>query len=306
MGCQACPKFSSQPKAGQTVCVNSNRPKCDKVFLGPDIGWASVMTYHDSDGSCHLSVKELAAVCKEHYQQCLAFLQSSNKPQKPQPKCDKVFLGPGIGWGNIMEYHDDDGTCHLSMKELAKVCQSHYKQCLSFLESSKKKPTCEKVYLGSDLGYQNIMEYHDADGTCHLSMKELLAVCKTHFQKCLSFLKSSEKKPKCDPVFLGPDIGYMNIFTYHDDDKSCHLSMKELSAACREYFAQCLAFLESSKKKYKCKAGSGKRTGYKIEKPQGTTVDDLGKVTCASGYKGKPEVHCMKAGGDFWFGGCTR
>merc|ERR1711967_112311 len=106
------------------------------------------MTYHDSDGSCHLSVKELAAVCKEHYQQCLAFLQSSNKPQKPQPKCDKVFLGPGIGWGNIMEYHDDDGTCHLSMKELAKVCQSHYKQCLSFLESSKRSQHVRRCIWG--------------------------------------------------------------------------------------------------------------------------------------------------------------
>merc|ERR1712028_126029 len=299
---------TAQPKTGQTVCISSNKPKCDKVFLGPDIGWASVMSYHDSDGSCHLSMKELAKVCKEHYQECIAFLQSSNKPNKPQPKCDKVFLGPDIGWGNIMEYHDDDGTCHLSMKELAKVCKEHYKECLSFLESSKKpkKPTCEKVYLGSDLGYQNIMEYHDDDGTCHISLSELRAICKDHFASCLSFLKSSEKKPKCDPVFLGPDVGYMNIFTYHDDDKTCHLDMKELGAACKEYFMQCLAFLESSKNKYKCKVGSGKRAGYTFEKPKGETVEGLGKVTCAKGYKGKPDVHCPSKGGDFLFDGCRK
>jgi hypothetical protein len=307
--CTPCKKGThDHDKNPATACVDekgSKGPSCDKVFLGPDIGYQHIMEFHDDDGSCHLSLRELAKVCKQHYQQCISFLQSKS-PQKPQPKCDAVFLGPDIGYQNVLKYHDDDGSCHLSMQELAAVCKEHYKQCLAFLSSKNdKKPTCEKIYLGSDLGYQNIMAYNDKDKSCHLSIKELQAVCKDHFKQCLAFLQSSKKKPQCEPVFLGPDIGFMNIFKYHDEDATCHLDLKELSAACKEFFSQCLAFLESSGTQ--CKIGSGNRSGYSVQKPKGGTVNALGKITCAKGYKGsKPKATCAKKGGEFKFEGCSK
>ena len=51
---------------------------------------------------------------------------------------------------------------------------------------------CEQVYLGPELGLRNIMEYHDADGSCSISMAELQALCSGDmFATCLSFLESS-------------------------------------------------------------------------------------------------------------------
>eukprot|EP01047_Picozoa_sp_COSAG01_P084448 COSAG01_NODE_18128_length_1099_cov_0.848000_1_plen_126_part_10 len=53
-----------------------------------------------------------------------------------KPTCSNVYLGPAIGFAHVMEYHDGDGSCHLSMKELGRVCASHYAECLSFLKQS--------------------------------------------------------------------------------------------------------------------------------------------------------------------------
>lgn len=53
-----------------------------------------------------------------------------------KPTCDNVYLGPAIGFAHVMEYHDGDGSCHLSMKELGRVCSSHYSECLSFLRQA--------------------------------------------------------------------------------------------------------------------------------------------------------------------------
>jgi hypothetical protein len=105
---------------------------CPPVFLGPDIGWANVMEFHDSDGSCTLSMAELAGVCELHFAACISFIQSAE--DTAIPTCEPVYLGPDIGMANIMEYHDEDGTCTISIQELATVCANHYAECLSFLD----------------------------------------------------------------------------------------------------------------------------------------------------------------------------
>ena len=56
-----------------------------------------------------------------------------------ETKCDDVFLGPEIGWVNIFNYNDREGTCSLSMPELATICKDHYAQCMQFIESSNTK-----------------------------------------------------------------------------------------------------------------------------------------------------------------------
>ena len=47
-----------------------------------------------------------------------------------------MFLGTDIGWVDVMEYHDADGSCAISMQELGNVCKTHYQACLSFLQNS--------------------------------------------------------------------------------------------------------------------------------------------------------------------------
>jgi hypothetical protein len=60
----------------------------------------------------------------------------SSQPKHPQYKCEPVFLGPDIGYSNVMQYHDSDGSCQLSVTELAKVCKAYFQECMKFLESS--------------------------------------------------------------------------------------------------------------------------------------------------------------------------
>ena len=56
------------------------------------------------------------------------------------------------------------------------------------------RPACPQVYLGPDLGLQNIMEYNDADGDCAINMAELADVCSGDmYETCVSFLRSSER-----------------------------------------------------------------------------------------------------------------
>ena len=178
-------------------------------------------------------------------QECLDFLASS---EELPPKCDAIFLGPDIGLVNVFTWSDEEGDCKLSMQELATVCAQFFQECLDFLASSEDlEPVCEQIWLGPDIGFANVFEYHDEDDSCKLSLAELGQVCTGQFfQACLDFLASSEGIPKCDAIFLGPDIGLVNVMEYHDEDDSCKISMTELGAVCANFFAECLAFLESS------------------------------------------------------------
>jgi len=87
---------------------------------------------------------------------------------------------------------------------------------------------CPTIYLGPDIGEANVFTYNDENNDCELSMLELAKVCSDqHYWDCISFLQSSEhESPKCDPIYLGPDIGDVNVFEYHDEDGTCTLSAR--------------------------------------------------------------------------------
>eukprot|EP01046_Picozoa_sp_COSAG06_P064164 COSAG06_NODE_15208_length_1090_cov_0.947528_1_plen_231_part_01 len=134
-------------------------PQCEQVYLGPDIGFASIMQYSDADGTCTISLAELSTVCESHYAECIGFLNSSEPPPGEEPQCEQVYLGPDIGFANVMAYNDADGSCSVSMAELADVCSAHFAECMAFLESSEPaaEPVCEQVYLGPDIGFADVM-----------------------------------------------------------------------------------------------------------------------------------------------------
>eukprot|EP01050_Picozoa_sp_SAG11_P054353 SAG11_NODE_32630_length_282_cov_0.644809_1_plen_82_part_10 len=50
--------------------------------------------------------------------------------------------------------------------------------------------------------------------------------------------------PACDDVYLGPDIGFVSIYEYHDEDASCTLSMAEPAALCTPHVDSYTAFLD--------------------------------------------------------------
>ena len=57
-------------------------------------------------------------------------IRTGREPEpEPEPVagCEPVFLGPDMGYVNIMQFHDEDGTCTLSMAELATLCTLLYK-----------------------------------------------------------------------------------------------------------------------------------------------------------------------------------
>ena len=86
------------------------------------------------------------------------------------------------------------------MAELSAVCSgAMFQTCLDYLESSGTGPQCESVFLGPDVGFANIMVYNNAEGTCELSMQELVAACSgPMFQTCIDFASLASSEPIID------------------------------------------------------------------------------------------------------------
>ena len=92
-----------------------------------------------------------------------------------------------------------------------------------------------------------VFSWHDGDGDCSLDMAELTDVCAEFYQECLAFLYGTLAPPalaeKCDPVYMGEDIGFMDIYTYFDADEDCVMNSEELTAMCAEMEELCLSFI---------------------------------------------------------------
>ena len=295
-------------------------PECEPIFLGPDIGYQDVMSYSDADGDCVLTMAELATVCASHYDECISFLASSEPAAEPAPDaaCDPVYLGPDIGYANIMEYHDDDGSCTISMAELASVCESFFNECISFLNSSEDtapppppgpifavdgwmlmQGDAAVVDLGGDaelefasllrqdlsaalevsMDFCAITNIYASDATetgekrtlhvnFELSAPGDQASAQALFDNLLAQKDDTASKLMtgvvtstisdiqetrdglatrvCEPVFLGPDIGYVNIRDYNEDSGECSVSMAALARTCSSFMAECIAFLNDA------------------------------------------------------------
>ena len=47
-------------------------------------------------------------------------------------------------------------------------------------------------------------------------------------------------------IFIGPDIGLVSVFSNHDEDASCKVSIQALATVSAHYFQECMDFLVSS------------------------------------------------------------
>ena len=55
------------------------------------------------------------------------------------------------------------------------------------------------------------------------------------------FKVGGQNKEQCEPVFLGPERGYVNIMQYNDANGNCEINMDELQAVCSgDMFQTCL------------------------------------------------------------------
>jgi hypothetical protein len=58
---------------------------------------------------------------------------------------------------------------------------------------STEAPPCPSTYLGPEVGYQNLMQFNDANGNCEISMDELQRICAGDmFQTCMNMLQSGQ------------------------------------------------------------------------------------------------------------------
>ena len=71
--------------ATDAVRVDTAAEVCEKVYLGPDMGYVNLMEYHNTDGLCHINIYELRTICSgDMLQTCLDFIDSAASQQQQQ------------------------------------------------------------------------------------------------------------------------------------------------------------------------------------------------------------------------------
>ena len=111
-------------KALHASCAAMAQP-CEPVYLGPAVGMQHVFVYTEPDG-CELSLERVFAVCTDPrtLAMCLSYVASPEPEPEPEPalpECQQVFLGPQVGFVDVME-RGGDGRCSLSITMLSVVC----------------------------------------------------------------------------------------------------------------------------------------------------------------------------------------
>ena len=136
---------------------------CEPVFLGPDIGFVSVMEFHDDDGSCHINMGELASVCAAFFAECMAFLESGDTDEpEPEPEADSS------GCSNLYDSTHGDGQC-AALIEGGYGCETHFcAECMYATFCDQSCSTCSDGSDGSSLPEVSCPEGHRSDcrGLC--------------------------------------------------------------------------------------------------------------------------------------------
>jgi len=170
--------------------------------------------------------------------------------EMPAKWCEPIFLGEDIGWAEVFAWSDKDQDCALDMTELTHVCSEFYEECLGYLYGLIPEPhlvdKCAPVYMGEEVGFMDVYAFFDANGDCKMQESEIAALCAEFEEMCLSFIGVKHEKDACEPIYLGEDAGWIDLFKYFDDG-DCILEAAELSKMCGEMPEACRAFIKSSK-----------------------------------------------------------
>jgi hypothetical protein len=135
------------------------------------------------------------------------------------------------------------------MAELTNVCAEFYQECLAFLYGTVQAPVleaqCEPVYLGEEVGFMDVYSYFDANGDCIMDTAEMTAMCAEMEEMCLSFIGIEREKEACEPIYLGENVGWVDVFDYYDTG-DCILQTDELLAMCADMEELCRSFIGGS------------------------------------------------------------
>ena len=160
-------------KALHASCAAMAQP-CEPVYLGPDVGMQHVFVYTEPD-ECELSLERVFAVCTDPrtLATCLSYVASPEPEPEPEPalpECQQVFLGPQVGFVDVME-RGGDGRCSLSITMLSVVCSG-------VRHTPAATPACKLTSCGG--------------------------VAQPMFQTCVDFLHSSNAGPgdRYDPDYV--------------------------------------------------------------------------------------------------------
>jgi hypothetical protein len=215
--------------------------ECPPMFLGNDIGWANVFTWHDVDKDCQLNLGELVDLCADFYEECLAFLYGQMNQPALEDQCEPVYLGEDVAFVEVFQYYDN-GDCDMDADEVAAMCAIYEDECLAFIGQEREQPACDPIYLGEGLGWTDVISYYD-DGDCILQADEILAMCEDVEDVCRQFIDATASGGDCTPAYLGPETGWVDVFRdYAAHDGQCTVDIDTLAALCAGSPAECAAF----------------------------------------------------------------
>jgi hypothetical protein len=214
---------------------------CEPIFLGDDIGWASVFQWNDADQDCALDILELTRVCSEFYEECLAFLYGATPEPSVADKCAPIYLGEDVGFVDVMGFFDFNGDCTMQASEITAMCAEYESMCLSFIGSKRAvgaKNPCAPIYLGEDNGFADIFKFYD-DGDCILQASELSRICAAVPAMCRAFLYGNQQT--CSPMPLGGAVSWATIFSNYSS-APCKVNVTQMGTLCAGQMSQCKAF----------------------------------------------------------------
>lgn len=249
---------------------------CEPIFLGEEIGWASVFLWNDADQDCALDMVELTKICSEFYEECLAYLYGT----LPQPtitnKCAPIYLGEDVGFMDVYGFFDANGDCIMNEQEIAAMCAQYEDMCLSFIGIKRKPDPCAPIFLGADSGWGDIFKYYD-NGDCIMQTSELAQMCAAVPDLCRSFLNSGSRP--CKPQPLGSGATWATTFSNYSNTV-CNLNTTQVQTFCASDAPACAAFGDfSSCTSLYLGDGIGFSSVYSIV--NGSCTLDLGQLSTA-------------------------
>ena len=209
---------------------NCDTEGCEAAYLGPDIGYVNIYEYHDGDGSCTISMAELAAVCAEQFAECIAFLDSSDPSATSDPTVERFSA---TGWflmtANASATAPGDDAQGLFIEffraDISSAADVPFNY-VSVLEVRAATDTEEGDTINVHVNYEVVAEGTEAAALDVL--RELEAQAADPSSALLAGVVTNTitqagddpvelQLHSCEPIFLGPDIGFVNVMNVSAD-----------------------------------------------------------------------------------------
>jgi hypothetical protein len=252
-----------------TACVNYptqctaflRSGQCAPVWLGSKRGgYKDVYTYDTTNKTCRLSATKLDQACKSDKggtASCATLLSNAGCPAgwRDHDKSIETACLPCRSGQFSPSRATTCTNCNKGWADTDKNPATPCQRCANGTTSASGATQCTKVMdfcrpinLGPNVGKQRVFKWDAKAGSCAIQQDLLYAACgETYYDECLAFLGNMNRK--CDPVYLGDDIGWVGVFKWDAKTESCRLDHGELGAVCKENQKECVTFLRSNDKR---------------------------------------------------------